>query len=178
MEREPAIIPECYIDTNLVNTLVGKFCNHQKGCPTVFKVMEERMKDSFAVGVIDKDKREPKAFEEFHLFCNSEDLFVYKHRARPHYIIQVAPAAEEFILKAAKKIGVNLNDFGLPNDLDSLKTYSKKVDAKENSIFSSLFSALKQSPNMYKLQSILEYLLNNKYSSKLEHIIEIINSEI
>lgn len=75
MEREHQILPECYIDTNLVNTLVGKSCNHQKVCPTVFKVMNERFKDSFALGVIDKDKREPKAIESFLLLCNNEYIY-------------------------------------------------------------------------------------------------------
>lgn len=48
MERENHVLPECYVDTNLVNTILGKSCNHQKGCPTVFKVMNERLKDTFA----------------------------------------------------------------------------------------------------------------------------------
>jgi hypothetical protein len=56
-----AIIPECYVDTNLVETLVpptGRGYNHQHGCGTVTKVMKERFADGFAVGIIDKDKKE------------------------------------------------------------------------------------------------------------------------
>lgn len=30
MEKELSVIPECYVDTNLVNCLIGKSCNHQK----------------------------------------------------------------------------------------------------------------------------------------------------
>ena len=38
------IIPECYVDTNLIETLVptAKGYNHQKGCNNVVKVMKEK----------------------------------------------------------------------------------------------------------------------------------------
>ncbi len=46
-QREDFIIPECYIDTNLVETLVCTGgCNHQKGCNTVAKVMQDKFGDS------------------------------------------------------------------------------------------------------------------------------------
>ena len=52
------IIPECYVDTNLLETLVptAKGYNHQKGCNNVVKVMKEKLADEFAVGIVDKDK--------------------------------------------------------------------------------------------------------------------------
>lgn len=41
--RSDFIIPECYVDTNLVETLVCKDgCNHQKGCNQVAKIMQEK----------------------------------------------------------------------------------------------------------------------------------------
>ncbi len=61
MERINCIIPECYADTNLINLLIGKDCNHQKGCPNVCKTMAHKFNNEFAVGIIDKDKHEPKA---------------------------------------------------------------------------------------------------------------------
>lgn len=163
MERENLILPECYIDTNLVNTLVGKSCNHQKGCPTVFKVMNERLKDSFAIGLIDKDKREPKAMESFIPICNNEYIYLYKHTSRPHYIIQVSPAEEVFILHAAEELGIHLSDFGLPEDIESLKRYTKKADAKNSSLFTSLFMVLKESPTIKTMNALLDYLLSHKY---------------
>jgi hypothetical protein len=56
------IIPECYLDTNLIETLVppeGDGYNHQMGCPNVAKKMTEgkALKDGFALGIIDKDKK-------------------------------------------------------------------------------------------------------------------------
>lgn len=175
MKRENLIVPECYIDTNLVNTLIGKSCNHQKGCPTVFKVMNERLKDSFAIGVIDKDKREPKAMESFIPICNNEYIYLYKHETRPHYIIQVSPAEEVFILHAAEELGINLSDFGLPDDMESLKQYTKKADAKNSSLFTSLFHVLKEAPTLKTMNMILDYLLANKYSADTTTLCNIIN---
>lgn len=174
MERENLILPECYIDTNLVNTLVGKSCNHQKGCPTVFKVMNERLKDSFAIGVIDKDKREPKAMESFILLCNNEYIYLYKHATRPHYIIQVSPAEEVFLLHAAEELGIHLSDFGLPEDLEALKQYTKKVDAKNSSLFTSLFLVLKEASTVKTMNKIFDYLLANKYSADITILCNII----
>ena len=46
--RADFMIPECYIDTNLVETLacpVG--CNHQKRCNQVVKIVREKFADRF-----------------------------------------------------------------------------------------------------------------------------------
>lgn len=32
---DTGVIPECYVDTNLTETLTGIICNHQKGCANV-----------------------------------------------------------------------------------------------------------------------------------------------
>ncbi len=64
--RSDFIIPECYIDTNLVETLSCRDgCNHQKGCNQVAKIMKEKFADRFAVGIIDADKRTPGYLREF-----------------------------------------------------------------------------------------------------------------
>lgn len=170
MERENHVLPECYVDTNLVNTILGKSCNHQKGCPTVFKVMNERLKDTFAVGIIDKDKREPKALEDYRLICNDDYLYVYKHQSRHHYILQVAPAEEAFILHAAQELRFDLSNYGLPTEMNALKSYTKKVDAKNSNIFQSLFHVLKDAPSISKMSNILHYLINNQYNAEQEEL--------
>ena len=54
------IVPECYIDTNLAEYLLGSHgVNHQKGCNAVAKkMMESNLKDQFSIGIIDNDKRQ------------------------------------------------------------------------------------------------------------------------
>ena len=48
------IIPECYADTNLVQTLLQmKGANHQKSCGQVTNKLQSTFKDKFAVGIID-----------------------------------------------------------------------------------------------------------------------------
>lgn len=174
MERELSVIPECYVDTNLMNSLLGKSCNHQKGCPTVLKIMEERFRDSFAVGVIDRDKRQPKAMEKFDCIANNESLYVYKHKSCHHYILQVAPAEEVFIQNAAAELNINLAEFGIPDDLAGLKQFTKSVDAKDNGTLRALFSVLQESVNVKIMKSILLYLLENKYSVDIDRVKELI----
>lgn len=71
--RADFIIPECYIDTNLVETLVCQGgCNHQKGCNQVAKIMQEKFADRFAVGIIDADKRRPGYLTEFREIASSK----------------------------------------------------------------------------------------------------------
>ena len=55
-----SIIPECYVDTNLIETIVPtvKGYNHQKGAGTVTRLMQSKLKDKFAVGIVDKDKKQ------------------------------------------------------------------------------------------------------------------------
>lgn len=53
-QRADFIIPECYVDTNLVETLVCPGgCNHQKGCNQVAKVMQDKFANRLAIGIID-----------------------------------------------------------------------------------------------------------------------------
>lgn len=77
-QRSEYILPECYIDTNLVETLVFHAgCNHQKGCNQVCKVMQEKFPDRFAVGIIDADKRRPSYINEFQEIASSEHLKLF-----------------------------------------------------------------------------------------------------
>lgn len=59
MAKNLNIIPECYVDTLLLETIISnnKEFNHQKGCNTVAKRMKENLNDKFALGVIDNDKK-------------------------------------------------------------------------------------------------------------------------
>lgn len=175
MERLNFVIPECYVDTNLINVLTGKFCNHQKGCPNVCKTLKDKFKEEFAIGIIDKDKRIPtEALNNYCEIAKSEYLILLKHKCLCHYIIQINPAVEIFILEAAKNLNINLDEFGLSSDLSQLKKFTKSSDAKDNKLFSDLFKSLAQASNMKQLKAVLDYLLKNKYkveSSELEKLI-------
>ena len=75
--RIPEIIPECYIDTAIVESLMNTDgVNHQKGCNNVARTMQtaRHLKDSFAIGIIDKDKREPSYVQQFTQLGKTEHI--------------------------------------------------------------------------------------------------------
>ena len=176
MQRENIVVPECYVDTNLMNVLVGKACNHKKGCTNVCKVLDEKLTDQFAIAVIDRDKKEPASVQNYELIAANRFIMVSKHRQRPHYLIHICPAIEEFILAAANELNVNLADFGLPTDRDQLKLKTKTVTAKEDEKFARLFKSLRPASNIQCLDLLLQYLLTAKYSASPNEITSLLEN--
>ena len=176
MQRENIVVPECYVDTNLMNVLVGKACNHKKGCNNVCKVLDEKLQDQFAIAVIDRDKKEPASARNYELIAANQSIMVSKHCERPHYLIHICPAIEVFILAAATELKVNLADFGLPTDMEQLKLKTKTVTAKEDEKFARLFKSLRQASNIRCLDEVLRYLLSNRYDASTEEIRKIIGA--
>lgn len=175
MQRENIVVPECYVDTNLTNVLVGKACNHKKGCTNVCKVLDEKLQNQFAIAVIDKDKKEPASVRNYEPIAKNQFLMVSKHRERPHYLIHICPAIEEFILAAAAELNVNLFEYGLPTDRAQLKQKTKTVTAKEDEKFARLFKSLRPASNIHCLDELLQYLLSNKYAASNDAIVSILN---
>jgi len=65
------ILPECFVDTNVVNSLLSlpanASANHCHSCNKVGDAMSRgRIADQFALGVIDNDKRQHGYMKEFH----------------------------------------------------------------------------------------------------------------
>ena len=88
-----AIIPACYVDTNLIETLVPpvkrnnrREYNHQKGCGGVAQTMKNEFSDRFALGIIDKDKQQLDYLKEFTQEIDWGSLVPHKHATRHHYI--------------------------------------------------------------------------------------------
>ena len=174
MKRENVVVPECYVDTNLMNVLLGKACNHKKGCATVCKTLDEKLVNQFAIAVIDQDKRQPKSTEQYVEIGRNDHLVVCKHKDRPHYLILINPAIERFILFAVEELGVKMSDYGLPDDLDKLKDLTKTVAAKEDEKFERLFKKIRKASNIACLDKVLQYLLSNKYTALEEEIRKIL----
>lgn len=174
MKVNYAIIPECYTDTNLVETITGMFnaFNHQKSCNQVSKTMQKNLADSFAVGIIDKDKRKINYINKFELVTSFKDLFLYKHPLKHHYIIQIFPAVESFILKSAKEAGISLKTYGLPDDLNDLKRITKRQTSRNNPKLRRLFSELKNKKvsQIVTLSNWILYLNEKNYESKIEEL--------
>ncbi|RZJ23729.1 MAG: hypothetical protein EON51_02295 [Acinetobacter sp.] len=171
---DQSIIPECFVDTNLIETLVPpqRQYNHQKGCGTVTKVMRERFADRFALGIIDKDKLEVDYLKEFNVVYSKGSLILHKHKTRHHYIIQIYPAMERFIMLCAANTGLSLNDFDLPLDFQQLKKQSKTVNSKNDQRFKGLFKALinNESEEMLRLTAWIAYLKEKNYHVDISEI--------
>lgn len=176
-QRTDFVLPECYIDTNLVETLsCTGGCNHQKGCNQVVKVMREKFANRFAVGIIDADKRRPGYLTEFHEIASSEHIKLLRHIQRPHYIILVHPAADGFILACAEKIHINVEDYGLPSVLKEFTAQTKDVMSNKDVRFKRLFKAMLDEGEMKLMKGIIDYLVVKTYNAKEEDIIAIFNS--
>ncbi|WPU99412.1 hypothetical protein SNE26_25695 [Mucilaginibacter sp. cycad4] len=165
-------IPECFVDTNLLETLVPpqKQYNHQKGCGTVTKVMKEKFKDDFSVGLIDKDKKQVDYLKEFDLVIDRDPIFLHKHKNRPHYIIQISPAIEQFILNEATDVGIDIAHYDLPSELLKLTKISKSTTSKNDQRFKRLFTDLiqNQASNLIVLRKWIKYLKSETYKVNID----------
>lgn len=166
------IMPECYVDTCLIETLLplSEGYNHQKCCTQVAKTMKDKFKDDFALGIIDKDKKEVSYLQEFNLEIETDSLLLLKHRDKYHYIIQVIPAAEKFIINAAASVGVNLSDFELSTDLDELRSYTKRRTSKDDPKLKEAFKGIRDAASCQLLKKWVKYLNKNKFSSSIEEL--------
>lgn len=172
------IIPECYVDTNLIESLVNaQGCNHQKGCNQVCKVMKEKFANRFAIGIIDADKRQPSYLTEFNLIGQIGHISVLGHRSRPHFIILISPAIDQFILDSAAELNIDLANFNLPADLHSFTRQTKNVLSNKDKRFRSLFAAIESATEISILKNLLTYFNTSQYSSTPEAIIHILESK-
>ena len=170
--RDLYIIPECFVDTSLVESLLDtEGVNHQKGCYMVTGVMEGKYREDFAVGVIDFDKKRPLYMNEFVELASSEHLMLMKHKSRNHYVIYVKPAMDGFILSQVAVAGLKLADYGLPSDLKAFTRITKTITTKLDNRFKMLFRDLKDCNEVKLFSNVLNYLKANKFSSKEEELI-------
>jgi hypothetical protein len=171
MERH--IITECYVDTMLVEIAlsVANGCNHQKGCNNVAKIMQSKLQDKFAIGVIDNDKCKPSYFSEFHQIAANDNAAIklYRHNKRNHYFIVICPAIEQFILTAAEQCNVSLTTYNLPEELNKFVKITKPETSRDNKDLRKLVRELKQhSENVCKLVQWIERLKANPYNLKID----------
>ncbi len=174
------VIPECYIDTKLIKIAVpptGRY-NHQKGCPNVLKIMQEKLHSNFALGIIDKDKKILAYTEQFDLVYDLPDaLQLLKHPDRHHYLIFVLPAVEKWLLLGAEEVNLNLTEFGLPHDLTKLCAITKTAKSENDDPYSDhltkLFRELKRrSPlRMQALSLWVSYLKANPYTADIHQLV-------
>lgn len=172
-----SFVPECFLDTTLVEVLLQSLgsVNHQKGNSTIGTLIESgRLANTFAVGLIDDDKRKLavlKKFEKVERLCR-DGLLLFRHPVKKHYIIQVSPAMERWILKECEKADINLIAFGLPDSLARFKKLKGLAQRSDNR-FKRLFNEMLQHEacdEIRELQRWLEYFRDHHYNSNVDSL--------
>ncbi|MDR2231492.1 MAG: hypothetical protein LBE56_00035 [Tannerella sp.] len=174
MNTESNILTECFVDTLIIQTVISskKEYNHQKGCNNVLKRMRIQFADKAAFGIIDDDKIVAN-FNAFSLLKkHNEHLAIYRHSDKPHYIIKIGKAVEDFIIHCAEQCDVSLADYNLPTDLNTLKKRTKRATLLNDNDFKKLFSALQKNnkSDFRKLEQWIELFKANPYHVKVESL--------
>jgi hypothetical protein len=169
--RDLCFIPECYVDTALVESVLKTDgVNHQKGCFTVSGVMENKFVDSFAVGIVDFDKRRPAYLNGFVQIASSTHLALVKHKTKPHYVVFVKPAMDGFVLSCAEELGIKIETFGLPSDLKAFTRETKTITTQDDKRFKALFLHLRNAGEIKILGNVLNYLKDKKYAAAIDDL--------
>ena len=164
------VVPECYVDTNIISTLIGAEVNHQKGCNNVANTLNSKMQNQFAIGIIDKDKRTPGYLDQFQCIARRSHVELYKHPLRPHYFIVVLKAIETLLLENAKELGLDMKVYGLTSNIDELKKLTKKCESNKDPRFSRLATDLRISPEIKALEDSIKYMITRKYNIDIEEL--------
>jgi len=172
---DKSIIPECFADTLLIETLVPtkRGYNHQSSC---FKV-EATMKrlNSFAVGIIDKDKKQIKYLDKFEIIDEvAGDLILWRHTEEQiyHWVIQICPALERLLLKICETENIDTSDFGY-DALEGIKYYTKSTSRLNHPILQTLFNDInRKNENVIvrKLKGWIKMLLEKNYQVDINEL--------
>ncbi len=159
------IVPECYVDTKIAE-IVGEAkrkYNHQHGCGDVANILQRKLKDKIALGIIDEDKHKgptPKYFLEFNLILEENNLILKRHKSRKQYLILICPEAEKWLLQDSIKVNINPSDaeYKLPDNFKEFIRISKEKDIDKNEGFKKFIKALirEQAPSITTLKKWIE----------------------
>jgi hypothetical protein len=134
-----------------------------------------KLRDEFAVGIIDNDKRQVKYLEEFEEIDKVEgSLILWKHKNKSHFIIQICPALEKWILNICESEGINLNELGLSSELETLKYYTKSLSGIKDEKLLKLFkriNSLVNNSSVKKLKNWIELLKEKNYQVDINDLI-------
>ena len=153
------IFPECYVDTNILKTLLHlDGVNHQHGCSKVMLGMKKgKFAEGFAIGVIQE-------------LAKSEHLTLMKHKEKHHYLIFVCKAAEDFLLSCANELQLDLSEYDLPSTLEELKEVTKNTESDKDARIKRLINALRDSSEMSRLDRTVNYLQDKQFAVDIKEL--------
>lgn len=135
-----------YAECGTENAIAKKLCNyprnvrHKWGKAEILKHLD---KDCRSKGLIDEDPscEQPPLMDMYHPVRLEGGIRILKDERKENFLIILCPRMEEWIIEAAKESGVELGDYGLPDEPDrlreesraSLGKFKKLVDGLKNS---------------------------------------------
>ncbi|TAE85675.1 MAG: hypothetical protein EAY81_06270 [Bacteroidetes bacterium] len=155
------LIPECYLDTALIEVLGYPSPSHQQNNSNVLKALDAKgYNNTVGIGVIDRDKTQPKKLEtEYSLVKKVGDISIYRKDDSKRFVI-VHPNIEKWILEVGEKADVSPEDYGVPSDLKALKSISKSAKIQSNPNVRNYINALKMRDTaIKKLKELIEETL-------------------
>jgi hypothetical protein len=174
-------VPECYFDTVLFKKILktNKRLKHRKGCNNVvnsFRIVKGKkgdLFDSFGVGMVDKDKQELDYLNECEAIIESDNLILWKHKEKQHFIIQLCPPIEKWIVEILEADNRTVEEFGYSKDYKKLKHAIKEdiddeSDEKLNNLLNAILSS--KSETIKKLEAILLYLRDKTYQADINEL--------
>jgi hypothetical protein len=170
-------MPECYVDTNLIEYLLAAKVNHQHCCSKVVGQLKTTFANQFAVGIIDRDKVELGYIKECDVIAQTTHICLMKHKNRCQFLITIRPAIDGFVLDCAEELGVDMADFELPSSLKEFTKVTKSVTSNVDKRFKNLFKDLEQHWEISILKRCLLYLSKEKYQAKVDTLKEIFSNQ-
>ena len=169
------IITECFFDTMLIEKIIqnNKLILHRKGCNNVVESLKnEKIKDWFKIGVIDKDKNPLHYLKKFEVYETDGFNFYWRNDDKFSIIIQLMPPLEQWILDICKLEKLDIEKIGLSNDLNVLRDYTKRRVVKETQQLKRLVIMLNNSDSqrVNRLKKWMKHLIGNKNNFDINYI--------
>jgi hypothetical protein len=179
-------VPECFFDTVLFKKILrtNKKLKHVHGCNNVvnrFRIVNEKkgdLYDRFGVGMVDRDKIELDYLVKCEQVFTHRNLILWKYPGKPHYIIQLNPPLEKWVLQVLTESKINIEDLGYSSNLKKLKRQLKDdIDDEENEKLNAIINKIVNSnhPVVEKLKTILLYLKEKTLQANIEELKKLLN---
>jgi hypothetical protein len=170
------IIPECYIDSCLVEVLLKAdkdIVNHQKSNGKVANEMKVKFNNDFCIGIIDEDKEKLDYLNEFNEVRVTEDLRLWQRKDGKQYMIQIRPVVEKWILRNCTACNIDITaEHNLPSDVKGLVKITKSTTSRKDERFVKLFKEMlgRECRAVMDLKKWIEYLKTKHYQADINEL--------
>lgn len=182
-------VPECFFDTVLFKKILqtNRMLKHTKGCFNVvnrFRNVKGKKGDlfdsPFGLGMVDKDSKQLDFLKDE---CDDKKkielpmILVWKHKVRNHYIIQLEPPLEKWLIKILDECNLKIEDFGYSRNYQKLKAEIKNdIDNEKNIKLNKLVNTFVNlsHPVIRNLKTILLYFKEKTINADIEELKKIL----